>query len=316
MMQELPARQTQSYLSNLLRSRNIWPKNKLGQNFLIDLNLMGLVIQAAELTPEDVVLEVGSGTGSLTNMLLANARSVISVEVDPNFQRLTEESVLHHPNFTLIKSDVLKGKNQIQPIVIDTIHKRLKESNTAKFKLVANLPYAVATPVISNLMIGDLVPERIVGMVQYEIAEKFISQPGSKEYGALAVLAQSLSRIEIVRKIPPSAFWPRPKVDSAIIRIQPDNQLREKLDFPTPTGITGVQVFRFFLRDLYAHRRKNLRGAILSMQNNAWTKEEVDQKLLKLNIPGNERAEVLSIEQHQSLCKEFMAEHQQIKHPD
>jgi len=90
MMQELPARQTQSYLSNLLRSRNIWPKNKLGQNFLIDLNLMGLVIQAAELTPEDVVLEVGSGTGSLTNMLLANARSVISVEVDPNFQRLTE----------------------------------------------------------------------------------------------------------------------------------------------------------------------------------------------------------------------------------
>lgn len=307
MNQDLPQRQTQTYLSRLLRSRNIWPKNKLGQNFLIDLNLMDIVVQAAELKPNDLILEVGSGTGSLTNMLLAHAGAVISVEVDPNFQRLTEESVLGNEKFTLIRNDILKTKNQIQPIVLETIREKMKSLGVNTFKLVANLPYAVATPIISNLLIGDNVPERFVAMVQYEIAEKFNSQPGSKEYGALAVLTQSLATTEIIRKIPPSAFWPRPKVDSAIIRITPDQKSRQELDFPGESQLSGPQALRVFLRDLYAHRRKNLRGAILAMQKKDWTKPLIDQKLQELGIQGEHRAETLSVKQHHLLCKAFGA---------
>ncbi len=302
---DVPARQTQTYLTQLLKSRNIWPKNKMGQNFLVDLNLMDLVVNAAELTASDAVLEVGSGTGSLTNRLLETAGGVLSVELDPAFQRLTEENVKERERFTLHSGDILKGKNHINSRVLEKLSELLATKGITNYKLVANLPYAVATPVMANLLIDKNPPSRIVVMIQWEIAEKLISKPSSKDYGALAILFQSMAKIEIIRRIPPSAFWPRPKVDSAIIKIDSCSELRSKLVFDGVKPQDGPLCFRNFLRGLYVHRRKNLRGALLAVPGNHLKKVEVDAKLELLNIKGDIRAETLSVQDHLRLCFHF-----------
>jgi len=304
---DIPPRQTQSYLMDLLKSRNIWPKNKMGQNFLIDLNLMDLLVNTACLQSSDAVLEVGSGTGSLTNRLLEVAGFVLSVELDPAFQKLTEETVIERNRFLLHRGDILKGKNQIQPEVIAKLNEITSKPGISGYKLIANLPYAVATPVMSNLLISNQPPNMIVAMVQFEIAEKIISNSNSKEFGALPILFQSLAKVEIVRKIPPSAFWPRPKVDSAIIKIEPSDELRRNLVFEGVSPGDSPRCFRNFLRGLYVHRRKNLRGAILSIPDNKLSKIQIDEKLEKLNIKGDLRAETLSVSDHISLCKQFGA---------
>src|SRR5262249_39074875 len=143
-------------------------------------------------------------------------------------------------------------------------------------KVVANLPYAVATPVISNLLLSDASFERMVVTVQWEIAERLMAKPGTKDYSSLAVLVQSLASVELVRQLPPSVFWPRPKVDSAIILIKPDKAKREH--------VGDVIHFREFLRDLYTHRRKNLRGALAGWPGGRKDKTDVDHKLEELGL--------------------------------
>src|SRR5262249_49742052 len=131
-------RQTLSYLRNLFEERGIKPKNKLGQNFLIDLNLLDVLLRAAELGPEDLALEVGSGTGSLTRRLAEQAGAVVSVEVDPAFAALTEETVHGHDNTVLLHADVLKNKNELKPEVVGAVETLARQRGTTRLKLVAN----------------------------------------------------------------------------------------------------------------------------------------------------------------------------------
>jgi 16S rRNA (adenine1518-N6/adenine1519-N6)-dimethyltransferase len=290
-------RQTQSYLRDLFQVNRLHPKNKLGQNFLIDLNLVDFVVRAGELTRADLALEVGSGTGSLTAKLAESAGSVLSVEIDPAFAELARETVHAHDNVRIINVDVLKSKNQLNPEVLTNLEELREKYRPERVKLVANLPYAVATPVISNLLIAGTAIERMIVTVQWEIAEKMIAQPSTKEYGALAVLVQALADAEILRKLAPTVFWPKPQVDSGIVKIVPNAEKRKK--------VPDVQRFRNFLRDLYAHRRKNLRGAIIAMTGHQHEKSIVDATLTKLGYAGTERAETLSIEQHLQLCEAF-----------
>jgi 16S rRNA (adenine1518-N6/adenine1519-N6)-dimethyltransferase len=305
-------RQTLSYLRTLFEERGIQPKTKLGQNFLIDLNLLDLVIRAAEITAEDLVLEVGSGTGSLTMRLLEQAGGVVSVEIDPAFAALAREAVENHyalfasgpdakgtkqENVRLLHRDVLKNKNALADEVLDALRELLSRPGLRKIKLVANLPYSVAVPVMSNLLLTDLPVERMVGMVQWEIAERLLASPGTKEYGALAILVQSLAEVSLVRKLPPEAFWPRPQVDSAIVLIRPDAAKR--------AAVGDVTRLRNFLRDLYTQRRKNLRGALAGLPSGRRPKAEVDQKLAELGLDGAGRAEELDREQHLQLCRAF-----------
>jgi 16S rRNA (adenine1518-N6/adenine1519-N6)-dimethyltransferase len=290
-------RQTLSYLRNLFEERGIKPKNKLGQNFLIDLNLLDLLLRAAELTHEDLALEVGSGTGSLTVRLTEQAGAVVSVEVDPAFASLTAEAVADRPNVVLLHSDVLKNKNELSPAVLEAVRELGAKAGTKRTKLVANLPYAVAVPVISNLLLSDVAAERMVVTVQWEIAERLLARPGTKDYGALAVLMQSLAHVELVRQLPPAVFWPRPQVSSAIVLVRPDAGMRRHVGDPLR--------FRNFLRDLYVHRRKNLRGALASMPGAKFEKAEVDARLAGLGIEGTVRAEALGKEEHLRLCEVF-----------
>jgi len=296
-MFEAGPRQTLSYLRELFDERHIKPKNKLGQNFLIDLNLLDLIVRTAELTKEDLVVEIGCGTGGLTTRLADQAGAVLAVEIDPAFFTLAHEAVAGRSNVVLVRADVLKNKNVIQPEVLQTLDELRRSSGCTRLKLVANLPYAVATPVIGNFLLSDLPLERLVVTVQWEIAERLTARPGIKDYSALSVLVQSLANVSVVRRLPPTVFFPRPQVSSAIVQIQPDPARRRQ--------VGDVQRFRNFLRDLYTHRRKNLRGALVGMPSARHPKEEVDRKLAELKIAGTARAEVLDLEQHLRLCEAF-----------
>ena len=173
-----------SYLRNLFDERGLHPKNKLGQNFLIDLNLIDLLVRTAELTPDDLVLEVGSGTGSLTVRLLEQAGAVASVEVDPAFAIMTDEAVYEdRDRVALIQADALKNKNELNPDVLRDLADLKQRTRCPTFKVVANLPYAIAVPIISNVLLSDLNPERLVVTVQWEIAERLDGDRGTKPYG-------------------------------------------------------------------------------------------------------------------------------------
>ena len=291
-------RQTLTYLRSLFEARGIQPKNKLGQNFLIDPNLLDYLVRGAELSQEDLVVEVGSGTGGLTSRLADRARGVLSIEIDRDFFALAAETLAGRENVVLLHADVLKNKNLLNPHVLAGVDTLRAQSGCSRLKLVANLPYAVATPVICNFLLSSLPFERMVVMVQWEIAERLTARPGTKEYGALSVLVQSVADVEpIRRRVPPAVFWPRPQVASAIIRIRPDPAKR--------AHVGDVVRFRSFLRDLYAHRRKNLRGALAALPSGRRDKAEVDRKLAELGLPGTARAEELDTEQHLRLCRVF-----------
>jgi 16S rRNA (adenine1518-N6/adenine1519-N6)-dimethyltransferase len=150
-------RQTLSYLRQLMESRGIHPKNKLGQNFLIDLNLLDVIVGTAELSREDLVLEVGTGTGSLTNRLAEQAGAVLSVEMDRDFFALASEMVASRPNITVLCADILKNKNLLNPEVVTMLAELQRNTGCSRLKLIANLPYAVATPVISNLLLSEFI---------------------------------------------------------------------------------------------------------------------------------------------------------------
>jgi 16S rRNA (adenine1518-N6/adenine1519-N6)-dimethyltransferase len=294
-------RQTLSYLQSLFEQRGIEPKKRLGQNFLIDLNLLDLLLRTAELTRDDLVVEVGSGTGSLTARLAEQAGAVLAVEIDADFFMLARETIEDRPHVVLFHADILERKNELNPDVLRAIEPLRQRTGCTRLKLVANLPYAVATPVITNFLLVDVPLERMVVTVQWEIAERLIARPGIKDYGALAVLVQSLAEVEIIRRLRPSVFWPRPQVDSAFVLIRPDSARRKRVI----ESVGDVQRFRTFLRDLYVHRRKNLRGALAGWPSGRRDKEEVDRKLVELGLNGTVRAEALDVEQHLRLCAAF-----------
>jgi 16S rRNA (adenine1518-N6/adenine1519-N6)-dimethyltransferase len=290
-------RQTLSYLRQLFEERGIKPKNKLGQNFLIDLNLVDLIVRSAELTKSDLALEVGTGTGSLTTRLADQAGAVVTVELDRAFQDLIQELLSSRPNVVQVHADVLKNKNELNPEVLSALEAAQKQSGCTHIKLVANLPYLVATPVISNLLLSDVALERMIVTVQWEIAARMLAAPGTKDYGALAVLVQSLADVQLIRRLSPGVFWPRPKVESAIIRIDSNAEKRRQ--------VGDVVRFRHFLRDLYTHRRKNLRGALAALPNHRRDKSAIDVELAKLGLEGSVRAESLGLEDHLRMCRVF-----------
>jgi 16S rRNA (adenine1518-N6/adenine1519-N6)-dimethyltransferase len=290
-------RQTLSYLTRLFEAYGLEPKSKLGQNFLIDLNLLDFIVRTAELEKIDSVLEVGTGTGSLTTRLAEHAGMVTTVEIDRTLQPVAKEVIGERANVKFVFGDCLESKNELNPEMLTAWDEATKAAGCTRRKLVANLPYVIATPLISNLLIAGTPIERMVVMVQWEIAERMRAVVGTKDYNALSVLVQSVADVEVVRKVLPTNFHPRPKVDSAIVKITPNAEKRAK--------VGDVAKFRAFLRDLYVHRRKNLRQALVGWPQGRKDKADVDAKLAALGIDGTLRSEALDIEQHLRLAAAF-----------
>lgn len=284
----LPTRQTKSFLMRRLREIGVAPDSRHGQNFLIDLNLVQLIVDSADLGQRDVVLEVGTGTGSLTSLMAPLASHVVTVEIDSNLYELAREELIDFDNVTQLRCDALANKNRFADEVMQTVGDALTGTPDSQFKLVANLPYNVATPILSNLLLCEHTPVTMVATIQKELADRIVAEPWSKDYGALSVWIQSQARAEIVRVMPPKVFWPAPKVTSAIIRIDVEPQRRE--------AIPDLRYFHQFVKALFLHRRKYLRANVVSALKRHASKEQVDELLDAMSFAPDTRTEQLGID--------------------
>jgi 16S rRNA (adenine1518-N6/adenine1519-N6)-dimethyltransferase len=290
------SRQTATYLSKRLTAAGLRPVSRFGQNFLIDLNLVDLIARSAELRKTDVVLEIGTGVGSLTTRLSDQAGAVLTVEIDNNLYRLASEELADRPNVRLIHGDALRNKNSLRSDIMEQIRDaKSRIGGDARFLLVANLPYNVATPIISNLLHETPPPDALVVTIQKELADRIIAEPGTKDYGALSVWIQSVCKAEIVRVLSPKVFWPRPKVHSAILRLESLPNAREKF--------ADLKHFHQTVRALFLHRRKFLRSVVASAMKQSLSKTQVDEVLQTLGYDETSRAEQLSVEQIQTLAE-------------
>ena len=280
-------RQTKSFLMQKLREIGVEPASRHGQNFLIDLNLVRLIIDSADLGPRDVVLEVGTGTGSLTTLMAPKASQVVTVEIDSNLYELASEQLLEHDNVTQLCCDALRNKNRFSGEVMSAVGDALAATPDARFKLVANLPYNVATPILSNLLLCGHTPHTMVATIQKELAERIVAEPWSKDYGALSVWMQSQAATEIVRIMPPKVFWPAPKVESAIVKIVVDEQRR--------AAIPDLRYFHQLVKSLFLHRRKFLRANVVSALKKHLDKPQVDEILDEMRFAPDTRTEQLDI---------------------
>ena len=298
------SRQTQSYLRALFAQRGVAPQHRFGQNFLIDLNIHDLIVKTAGVGPDDVVLEVGSGAGAMTTLMAATGAAVVAVDIDPAMVALTRAATAGLPNVRVVCADALAGKNTLNPEVLDHVRSGLAVAATRRLKLVANLPYNVATPVVSNLLVHpELCPSKLVVTIQLELAERMRAAPSTAHYGALSVMVQALAGMELVRVLPPSVFWPRPKVESAVVAITPDPAKRAE--------VADLPWFHQIVRQVFMHRRKNLRGVLFSLwkheQERGWTKPAVDALLESLGLNGMIRAEAMNVEEFLSLADALRA---------
>ena len=282
------AQQSISFLRRRFREAGIQPVTRHGQNFLIDLNLQRLLVDSAQLESRDVVLEVGTGTGALTALAAEKAGAVITVEIDRAMHQLATEHLYEYPNVTMLLQDALKNKNTYDAAVIETVQEQLATIPDARFKLVANLPYNIATPVLSNLLSTPVVPELMIATIQKELADRISAKPNTKDYNALSIWMQSQCRTETIRVMSPSVFWPKPKVTSAIVSITVDESLRSR--------IPDRKFFHEFVRAIFLHRRKFLRSVVLSaLKKTEITKPEVDEIYASLDFGPDTRAEQLDV---------------------
>ena len=300
-------RQTLSYLPRRFGDVGIHLNSRYGQNFLIDLNLVQLIADSAHLDARDVVLEVGTGTGSLTAMLARQAGEVVSVDIDEKMHQLASEELIDHANVTLLCQDALRNKNHFDDAVLDVVRAKLAAAPNRRFKLVANLPYNVATPVMSNLLSTDMPPYSMTCTIQKELADRIISPPASKDYSALSIWMQSQCEAEIIRTMPPTVFWPRPKVTSAIVHL--------KLQLERRALIGDLEFFHTTIRDLFCYRRKFLRSVLVSVFKDRLSKPQVDEVMAEMQFDQNTRAEALDVDTLIRLCQVLKARLAHVEQP-
>ena len=256
--------QTKREIEDLLAQRGLRPNKRFGQCFLVDGNLMRRLVAAAEIEPDDVILEVGGGTGGLTELLAAKARRVVCVEIDRELFPILEDRFRDTGNVLLIHADVLAGKHHLATEVAEAIGsvenggsgvvETEPRGAGGGVKLISNLPYQIAVPLLINLLVDYPQVRRMVFTVQAEVGERITAMAGGKEYGPLSILARLLGRVETVAKLPAHVFWPRPTVESVMLRI--DRNVRAAL---SPSELPS---FLALLRGTFDHRRKTLRAAM------------------------------------------------------
>lgn len=262
-------------------------QKKFGQNFLIDTHVLEKIIRAAEITKEDLVLEIGPGIGTMTQYLCESAREVVAVEIDRNLiPILTEDTLKDYDNVTVINEDILK---------LD-INKLVQERNAGRpIKVVANLPYYITTPIIMGLLEAHVPLDNITVMVQKEVADRMQAGPGSKDYGALSLAVQYYAEPYIAANVPQNCFMPRPNVGSAVIRL--------KLHSEPPVQVKDDWFMFRLIRAAFNQRRKTLVNSLANSPETALSKEAVLAALQQMALSPTVRGEELTLAQFAGLSE-------------
>ena len=264
----------------ILKKYNFNFQKRFGQNFLIDSHILEKIVESAEITKEDCVLEIGPGIGTMTQYLAESAGQVIAVEIDKSLIPILEDTLSPYDNVTVINEDILK---------VD-IQKLVEEQNAGKpIKVVANLPYYITTPIIMGLFESHVTRDSITIMVQKEVAERMQAGPGTKDYGALSLAVQYYAAPYIVANVPPNCFMPRPKVGSAVIRL-------ERYEEP-PVQVTDEKLMFRIIRASFNQRRKTLVNGLKNSPEIQFTKEEIEAAIETLGKGASVRGEALTLEE-------------------
>jgi len=265
----------------LLEQWNLRPSKGLGQNFLVDQAVLGKIVAAAELTPDDVVLEVGAGLGTLTRPLAWDAGYVVAVELDQQLMPVLESMLADLGNVTLVQGDILT----LNPATLVTAATTQQSASGTRYKVVANLPYYITSAVLRHLLEASLKPQRMVITVQREVAERIVAKPG--QMSLLAVSVQFYGRPQRLFRIKPGSFYPSPGVESAVVQI--DLHAAQ----PVPVGDTAA--FFRVVRAGFAQRRKQLRNALAASLGRP--PDEVATRLRSVDVDPRGRAQALSLEE-------------------
>jgi len=266
---------------HILKKFGIHMSKKLGQNFLVDEYLVQGIVNAAGINPEDTVLEVGPGIGTLTQGLAETGAQVVAVELDRKLVSVLGKTLEGYDNVRVIHGDILK---------IDIS----REISAERYKVVANLPYYITTPIIMKLLEDRLPIDVLVTMVQKEVAERMVAKPGGKEYGALSVAVQFYTVPEIVLQVPPASFIPPPAVESAVIRCS----VRGK----PPVELADERLFFRVVKGAFSQRRKTLSNAL---KTTGISSEKITEILAAAGIDGTRRGETLSLDEFALIANEW-----------
>ena len=269
----------------VLQKYNFSFQKKFGQNFLIDSHVLDKIIDSAEITKDDFVLEIGPGIGTMTQYLACAAGRVVAVEIDKALIPILEDTLSSYENVSIINNDVLK---------VDIAKLAREENENKPIKVVANLPYYITTPIIMGLFESRVPIKSITVMVQKEVADRMQVGPGTKDYGALSLAVQYYAKPYIVANVPPNCFMPRPKVGSAVIRLDRYEE--------SPVQVTDEGLMFRIIRASFNQRRKTLANGLKNSAELDFTKEQIQAAIDKLGKPASVRGETLTLEEFAELA--------------
>ena len=272
-----------SRTAEILKKYNFNFQKKFGQNFLIDSNVLEKIVKGAQVTKEDVVLEIGPGIGTMTQYLAESAKKVLAIEIDSKLIPILEDTLSDYDNVRIIHQDVLK---------VDLTALAEEENEGRGFKVVANLPYYITTPIIMGLFEKKVPVESITVMVQKEVADRMQVGPGTKDYGALSLAVQYYAEPEIVLEVSPNCFMPRPNVGSAVINLK-------RREIP-PVQADAKHMFDL-VRAAFQQRRKTLANGLKNAADLSYSREEVEAALAQMGLPVTVRGEALTLAQFAQL---------------
>lgn len=276
------------YTIEVLQKYNFAFQKRFGQNFLIDTHVLEKIIAASQITKDDFVLEIGPGIGTMTQYLAEYAREVTAVEIDNTLIPILKDTLKDWDNVTVINDDILK---------VDIRKLALEKNGGRPIKVVANLPYYITTPIIMGLFENQVPIDSITIMVQKEVADRMQVGPGTKNYGALSLAVQYYARPEIVANVPPNCFMPRPKVGSAVIRL-------ERYEKP-PVEVSNEKLMFCIIRASFNQRRKTLVNGLKNSQELSYSREEIEEVLNTCGIPLNIRGEALTLAEFAEIANAF-----------
>ena len=272
----------------VLQKYNFAFQKKFGQNFLIDPRVLEKIIKAAEVTEDDCVLEIGPGIGTMTQHLACAAKKVIAVEIDRALIPILQDTLSGWENVKIINEDVMK---------VDLAKLAEEENGGKPLKVVANLPYYITTPIIMGLFETHVPLKSITVMVQKEVADRMQVGPGTKDYGALSLAVQYYAKPYIVANVPPNCFMPRPKVGSAVIRL-------ERYEEP-PVKVKDEKLMFRIIRASFNQRRKTLANGLKNSAELDFTKEEIAEAIAAIGKEPGVRGETLTLEEFARLADEL-----------